>query len=288
MIYATASPGRGRLIRCSLGARSGRNSGATGRSGLRNAAKLVSRPATRTTRNSPEAGCWSGRRRRQPARTRRRAPRTCSRRDASVRVPVRRLLLRTTISSAGPRSAGYCSVCDCERVRVPASTALAVAARPPRGRQGERPAFAAAGVSADERARDLLSAESRTAAPAFYARVVADGVADFVAAWDDTRASGPAPARRLFATTCRRVGRDFASSRVCGRRARRSSRGPRGDAGNNPCSRQGDRVVALTTACRALAEDDRRRRIRSAAPGADVEPEHVVAGRRRPLCSPPA
>jgi hypothetical protein len=30
------SPGRGRLIRCSLGARSGRNSGATGRSGLRN------------------------------------------------------------------------------------------------------------------------------------------------------------------------------------------------------------------------------------------------------------
>ena len=33
----------------------------------------------------------------------------------------------------------------------------------------------------------------------------------------------------------------------------------------------------------ALAEDDRRRRTRSAAPGADIEPEHVVAGRRRPL-----
>jgi hypothetical protein len=75
--------------------------------------------------------------------------------------PARRPL-GTTSSSAGPRSAGHCSVCDCERVRVPASTALAVAARPPRGRQGERPAFAAAGVSADERAGDLLSAEVRT------------------------------------------------------------------------------------------------------------------------------
>jgi hypothetical protein len=42
-------------------------------------------------------------------------------------------LLRTTSSSAGPRFAGYCSVCDCERVRVPASTALAVAARPNSG-----------------------------------------------------------------------------------------------------------------------------------------------------------
>jgi hypothetical protein len=34
------------------------------------------------------------------------------------------------------------------------------------------------------------------------------------------------------------------SSTVCGRRACRSSRGPCGDAGNNPCRRQGDQVVA--------------------------------------------
>ena len=46
--------------------------------------------------------------------------------------------LGTTSSSAGARPAGYCSVCDCGRVRVPARTALAVAARPPRGRQDER------------------------------------------------------------------------------------------------------------------------------------------------------
>jgi hypothetical protein len=51
---------------------------------------------------------------------------------------------------------------------------------------------------------------------------------------------------------------------------------------------QGDQIVALTTACRAVAEDDRRCRIRPCAPGADVEPEHVAAGRWRPLCSPPA
>jgi hypothetical protein len=60
---------------------------------------------------------------------------------------------------------------------------------------------------------------------------------------DDTRASGPAPARRLFATTSRRVGRAFSSSTVSGRRACRSSRGPCGDAGNNPCRRQEDVVV---------------------------------------------
>ena len=34
------------------------------------------------------------------------------------------------------------------------------------------------------------------------------------------------------------------SSTVCGRRACRSSRGPCGDAGNNPCRRQADEVVA--------------------------------------------
>jgi hypothetical protein len=41
---------------------------------------------------------------------------------------------------------------------------------------------------------DLRCAESRTAAPAFSARVVAGGVADFVAALDDQRASRPPPA----------------------------------------------------------------------------------------------
>ena len=61
---------------------------------------------------------------------------------------------------------------------------------------------------------------------------------------DDTRASGPAPARRLLATTSGRAGRAFFSSTVCGRRACRSSRGPCGDAGNNPCRRQGHVVVA--------------------------------------------
>jgi hypothetical protein len=39
---------------------------------------------------------------------------------------------------------------------------------------------------------------------------------------DDTRASGPAPARRLFATTSRRVGRASSSSTVSGRRACRT------------------------------------------------------------------
>jgi hypothetical protein len=82
---------------------------------------------------------------------------------------------------------------------------------------------------------------------------------------DDTRASGPAPARRLLATTSRRVGRAFSSSTVCGRRACRSSRGPCGVAGNNPCRRQGDQVVAPTSpACRVLATHDRRRRARGA------------------------
>ena len=55
---------------------------------------------------------------------------------------------------------------------------------------------------------------------------------------------GPAPARRLFATTTRRVCRGLSSSAVCGRRACRRSRGPCGDAGNNPCRRQADQVVA--------------------------------------------
>ena len=46
----------------------------------------------------------------------------------------------TTSSRAGPRPAGYFSTCDRERVGVPARTARGCA-RPPRGRQAERPAF---------------------------------------------------------------------------------------------------------------------------------------------------
>jgi hypothetical protein len=66
----------------------------------------------------------------------------------------------------------------------------------------------------------------------------------------------PALARRLFATTSRRVGRAFACSTVCGRRACRSSRGPCGDAGDNPCRRQGDQVVAPGWTGRRLLVDD--------------------------------
>ena len=84
-----------------------------------------------------------------------------------------------------------------------------------------------------------------------------------------TRASCPAPTRRLLAMTSRRVGRAFSSSTVCGRRACRSLRDPPGDAGNNPCRRQGDQVVAPgSTGRRLLIEDDcgasRRRRHRAA------------------------
>jgi hypothetical protein len=66
----------------------------------------------------------------------------------------------------------------------------------------------------------------------------------------------PSAARRLFATTSKRVGRAFASSTVWGRRASRSSRGPCGDAGNNPCRRQGDQVVAPTSSGRWLVVED--------------------------------
>ena len=64
---------------------------------------------------------------------------------------------------------------------------------------------------------------------------------------DDTQASGRAPARRLPATTSRRVCRAFSSSTVRGRRACRGSRGPCGDVGKNPCRRQGDVVVAASS-----------------------------------------
>jgi hypothetical protein len=53
------------------------------------------------------------------------------------------------------------------------------------------------------------------------------------------------------------AGRGVSSWRVCGRRACRTSCGPCGDAGNDPCSRQGDRVVASgSTGGRLLVEDD--------------------------------
>jgi hypothetical protein len=75
---------------------------------------------------------------------------------------------------------------------------------------------------------------------------VVSGDAYEAPARDDTRASGPAPARRLLATTSGRAGRAFFSSTVCGRRACRSSRGPCADAGNNPCRRQADVVVVAS------------------------------------------
>jgi hypothetical protein len=98
---------------------------------------------------------------------------------------------------------------------------------------------------------------------------------------DDTRASGPAPATRLPATTSRRVGRAFSSSTVCGRRACRSSRGPCGDAGNNPCRRQADQVVAPGSTGRRLLVEDDHWRLRQ---DADIEqPDCVGGGRRRPV-----
>jgi hypothetical protein len=148
----------------------------TGRQPVASSAEQVSDGHLGDTWISPEAGCWSGRHPREPARTRHRAPGAGLRPGGSARVPV------------------------------------------------------------------------RSAPPA-----------------DDTPASDPVPAKRLPATTAG-MSVESCSSTVFGRRACRSSRGPCGDAGNNPCSRQADQVVALRTARRALAEDDRRRRIRPAAP----------------------
>jgi hypothetical protein len=51
----------------------------------------------------------------------------------------------------------------------------------------------------------------------------------------------------------RRSRRDCGEAQAGGHRARRRSRGPGGDPRNNPCRTQADGVVALTTACRALA-----------------------------------
>jgi hypothetical protein len=51
-------------------------------------------------------------------------------------------------------------------------------------------------------------------------------------------------------------GRGVSSWRVCRRRACRTSCGPRGDAGNNPCSRQGDQVVAPGSTGRGLLVED--------------------------------
>ena len=59
-------------------------------------------------------------------------------------------------------------------------------------------------------------------------------------------------------TSALRVGSTMRLAVSGGRRACRTSCGPRGDAGDNPCSRQGDRVVAPgSTACRVLVKDSR-------------------------------
>jgi hypothetical protein len=74
--------------------------------------------------------------------------------------------------------------------------------------------------------------------------------------WTTRERLAQRPSDARFAMTSRRVGRAF-SSTVCGRRACRSSRGPCGDAGNNPCRRQGDQVVApSSTGRRLLLRDD--------------------------------
>jgi hypothetical protein len=68
---------------------------------------------------------------------------------------------------------------------------------------------------------------------------------------------------------------------ACGHRACRSSRGPCGDARNNPCRRQGDQVVApSSTGRRLLVEDDhgasRGRRYRAARLGGGRRRRPVV------------
>jgi hypothetical protein len=74
--------------------------------------------------------------------------------------------------------------------------------------------------------------------------------------WTTRERLAQRPSDACFAMTSRRVGRAF-SSTVCGCRACRSSRGPCGDAGNNPCRRQGDQVVApSSTGRRLLLRDD--------------------------------
>jgi hypothetical protein len=105
---------------------------------------------------------------------------------------------------------------------------------------------------------------------------------------DDTRASGPAPARRLPATTSRRVGRAFSSSTVCGRRACRSSRGPCGDAGNNPC-REGKpfSYPELRARGEALRRADVRRRpgrLRAGELEVDAGRAWCACGARRSSC----
>jgi len=66
-------------------------------------------------------------------------------------------------------------------------------------------------------------------------------------------------------------------STVCGRRACRSSRGPCGDAGNNPCRRQGDQVVAPSSrGRRLLVEDDH-----GASGGRRYRAARLRGGRRR-------
>jgi len=65
---------------------------------------------------------------------------------------------------------------------------------------------------------------------------------------------------RLLRTTRRRAGRNVSCWRVCGRGAYRTSCGPSGDAGNNPCSRQA--VVLVREALRVWRPRDRGSRHR--------------------------
>jgi hypothetical protein len=78
------------------------------------------------------------------------------------------------------------------------------------------------------------------------------------------------------------AGRDVSSWSVCGRRACRISCDPRADAGNNPCSRQGDQVVAPGSTGRRLLVEETM----APPPGADIEQPGCLAagvGGRRPL-----
>ena len=75
---------------------------------------------------------------------------------------------------------------------------------------------------------------------------------------DDGRASQTIFGRRPPGPRGRALGREFSSAPETG--ACRTSRNPPGDAGNNPCRRQGDQVVAPGSTGRGrLVEDDHRR-----------------------------
>jgi hypothetical protein len=74
----------------------------------------------------------------------------------------------------------------------------------------------------------------------------------------EERASRDHPGRRPDWTTRRRAGRDVSSWTVCGRRACRTSRGPPGNARNNPCRRQAVQLSRAAPAGRSAAASRRR------------------------------